>query len=124
MEGAWEAMSRIIIQQENETQLDTIRARVIEQSIWKQGQRIVHGTWTEGSKECWKHRKCTEACKDVQRVGNQFAEVGLEYFGLDYVSKNGVSVMECNSIPPSRTLSRGPIEFRGKFGLRSKFGCR
>ena len=30
MEGAWEAMSRIIVQQENERQLDTIRVRVIE----------------------------------------------------------------------------------------------
>ena len=36
-EGAWEAMSWIIIQQGDERQLDTIRARVIEQSIWKQG---------------------------------------------------------------------------------------
>ena len=32
MEGAWEAMSQIIVQQEDERQLDTIRARVIEQS--------------------------------------------------------------------------------------------
>ena len=30
MEGAWEAMSWIIIQQENERQLDTIRVGVIE----------------------------------------------------------------------------------------------
>ena len=39
MEGAWEAMSQIIIQQEDERQLDTIRARVIEQSNWRQGWR-------------------------------------------------------------------------------------
>ena len=30
MEGAWEAMSWIIIQEESERQLDTIRVRVIE----------------------------------------------------------------------------------------------
>jgi hypothetical protein len=30
VEGAWEAMLRIIVQQENERQLDTISARVIE----------------------------------------------------------------------------------------------
>ena len=30
MEGAWEAMPQIIVQQENERQLDTIRVRVIE----------------------------------------------------------------------------------------------
>ena len=63
-------------------------------------------------------------CEDVRSVGNRVADVGLEYFCLDYVSTNGVSVMERNSIPPSRTSSRGPIEFHGKFGLRSKFGCR
>ena len=61
-------------------------------------------------------------CEDVRSVGNCVAEVGLEYFCLYYVSKNGVSVMERNSIPPSRTSSRGPIEFRGRFGLGSKFG--
>ena len=49
-EGAWEAMSQIIVQQENKRQLDTIRARVIERSNWRQGQRIVHRMWTEGSK--------------------------------------------------------------------------
>ena len=36
--------------------------------------------------------------KDVQSIGNRVAEVGLEYFCLDYVSKNGVSVMEHNSL--------------------------
>ena len=46
MEGAWEAMSWIIIQQENERQLDTIRVGVIERSIWKQGRRIACGTQT------------------------------------------------------------------------------
>ena len=55
--------------------------------------------------------------EDVRSVGNRVTEVGLEYFCPDYVSKNGVSVTECNSIPPSRTSSRGPIEFRGRFGL-------
>ena len=62
-----------------------------------------------------------EAHEDMQRSGNQVAEIGFEYFCLDYVSKNGVSVMEHNSIPPSRTSSQGPIEFHGKFGLGLKF---
>ena len=35
--------------------------------------------------------------EDVQSVGNHVAEVGLEYFCPDYVSKNGVSVMERNT---------------------------
>ena len=35
-------------------------------------------------------------CEDVQSVGNRVAEVGLEYFCPDYVSKNGVSVTERN----------------------------
>ena len=30
MEGAWEAISQIIIQQENKRKIDTIRVRVIE----------------------------------------------------------------------------------------------
>ena len=38
-----------------------------------------------------------EACEDVRKVGNRVAEVGFEYFCLEYVSKNGVSVMECNT---------------------------
>ena len=37
-----------------------------------------------------------EVHKDVRRSWNQVAEVGFEYFCLDYVSKNGVSVTECN----------------------------
>ena len=51
---------------------------------------------TKGSKECWNRRKCMEVCKDVRSIGNRVAEVGLKYFCLDYVSKNGVSVTECN----------------------------
>ena len=43
--------------------------------------------------------------EDVRSVGNRVAEVGLEYFCPDYVSKIGVSVTERNSIPPSRTSS-------------------
>ena len=34
--------------------------------------------------------------EDVRSVGNRVAEVGLEHFCSDYVSKNGVSVMEHN----------------------------
>ena len=97
MEGAREAMSQIIIQQEDERQLDTIRARVIEWSSWRQGQRKACRMQTEGSRECWNHQKCTEVHKDVQRSGNWVAEVRFEYFCPGYVSKNGVSVMECNT---------------------------
>ena len=39
-----------------------------------------------------------EAHKDVQRVGDQVAEVGLKYFCLDYVSKNGVSATACSTL--------------------------
>ena len=35
--------------------------------------------------------------EDVRSVGNRVAEVGLEYFCPDYVSKNGVSVTERNT---------------------------
>ena len=88
-------MSWIIVQQENERQLDTIRARVIERSNWRQDS-----VWnvdrrfrrmSESPEWCGTH-------KDVRSVGNWVAEVGLEYFCLDYVSKNGVSVTECNSM--------------------------
>ena len=96
MEGARDAMSWIIIQQEDMRQLDTIRAKVIEQSIGRQGQRKACGVQTEGSREYRNCRKCTEACKDVRRSGNRVAEVGFEYFCLDYVSKNGMSVTEHN----------------------------
>ena len=99
MEGAWEAMSWIIIQQEGVRQLDTIRARVIEQSNWRQDWRKVHGTWTKGSGECRNRWKCTETCEDVWRSRNWVAEVGFKYFCLDYVIKNGVSVTERNSQP-------------------------
>ena len=73
--------------------------RVIEQSIWKQGRRKACGSQTEGSKECQNFQKCAEVHRDVRRVGNQVAEVGLEYFCPDYVSKNGVSVTERNTFP-------------------------
>ena len=76
MEGAWEAMSWIMIQQESKRQLDTIRVRVIEQSIWKQGWRIVCGTRTEGSKNVGitgntqKHAKmCKESGIELLRLG-------------------------------------------------------
>ena len=36
--------------------------------------------------------------EDVQSVGNHVAEVGLQYFCPDYVSKNGVSVTEHNML--------------------------
>ena len=39
-----------------------------------------------------------EVCEDLQRFGDQVAEFGHKYFCPDYVSKNGMSVMECNKI--------------------------
>ena len=68
MEGAWEAMSRIIIQQESKRQLDTIRARVIERSIWKQGRRIARRMRTEGSENvgiAGSARKCAKMCEEL-----------------------------------------------------------
>ena len=48
---------------------------------------------SESFRNVWKH---AEVCVVVQRVGNRVTEFGFEYFCLDYVSKIGVSVMECN----------------------------
>ena len=79
MEGAWGAMSRIIIQQENERQLDTIRARVMERSIWRQGWGIAHGTRSDGSENVGIIRKCAEACGSVRsRVKGWKSCEGLE----------------------------------------------
>ena len=119
-------MSRIIVQQANERQLDTIRVRVMEQSIWRQGWDSARNA-VRWFRECRNRlemhgnvRKCTKLCKGW---GIEFTEFRFEYFCLDYVSKIGVSVTERNSIPPSRTSSRGPIEIHGKFGLGLNFGC-
>ena len=86
----------------NERQLDTIRARVMERSIWRQGRKIVRGMQSEGSINFGIVRNYVErmeVCKVVQRVGNQVAEYGFEYFCPDYVSKIGVSVTERNNHP-------------------------
>ena len=76
----------------------------------------MHGMRSEGSVGFGIVRNYAEVCEVVRRVGNRVAEYRFEYFCLDYVSKIGVNVTEHNSIPPSRTSSRGPIEFHGKFG--------
>ena len=75
-EGAWEAMSRIIVQQENKRQLDTIRARVIEQSNWRQGRRIACGTRTEGSEECRNHQNGVERVKMCKVSGIELLRLG------------------------------------------------
>ena len=59
-------MSRIIVQQENERQLDTIRARVMEQSIWRQGRGIVRRTRSDGSENVGIIWKCAETCGSVR----------------------------------------------------------
>ena len=78
----------------------------MEQSIWRQGQKIVHGMRSEGSVNFGivrNYAECVEVCKVVRRVGNRVAEYGFEYFCLDYVSKIGVSVMEHNTTSPGST---------------------
>ena len=75
-------MSRIIIQQENERQLDTIRARVMEQSIWRQGQGIVHGTWSDGSENVRIVQKCAEMHGSVQSCAKG-GELSLLSLGLN-----------------------------------------
>ena len=73
-------MSQIILQQVSERQLDTIRVRVIERSIWKQGQRMVCRMQTEGSKNvgiarsAWKHAKtCEESGIELLRLGSNIS---------------------------------------------------
>ena len=78
MEGAWEAMSQIIVQQEDERQLDTIRVRVIEQSNWRQGRRIACGTWTEGSEECWNCRNGADCAKMCEVLGIELLRLGSD----------------------------------------------
>ena len=123
MEGAREAM--YVTDHNTIRRQETIRHNKSESywtKYWEAGSK--ESTWNVDQRfqECRNHQKCVEAHKDVRRSGNQVAEFGFKYFCLDYVCKNGMSVTECNSIPPSRTLSWGPIEFHGKFGLRLKFG--
>ena len=51
------------------------------------------------------YAECVEVCEVVQRVGNRVAEYGFEYFCLDYVSKIGVNVTECNIWKECRQVS-------------------
>ena len=67
MEGKQEAMSQIIVQQEDERQLDTIRMRVIEQSNWRQGRKKACRTRSEGSGECW-----NVMCRRAQRCTKEW----------------------------------------------------
>ena len=90
----------------NERQLDTIRVRVMERSIWRQGRKIVRGMRSKGSinfRIVRNYAECAEVCEVVRRVGNRVAEYGFEYFCPDYVSKIGVSVMEHNNQQPNTT---------------------
>ena len=43
-------------------------------------------------------QKCAEVCEVAKTAGNQVAEFRFEYFCLDYVSKIGMSVTECNTL--------------------------
>ena len=69
-------MSRIIVQQENERQLDTIRVRVIEQSNWRQGRRLACGTWTEGSEEYRNRWNGAERAKMCEVSGIELLRLG------------------------------------------------
>ena len=98
----------------NERQLDTIRVRVMERSIWRQGQKIVCGMRSEGSINFGivrNYAECVEVCEVVQRVGNWVAEYGFEYFCLDYVSKIGVSVTERNICPACMRSASSPRHY-------------
>ena len=62
------------VQQENGRQLDTIRAGVMEQSIWRQGRRVVRGTRSDDSENVGivrNARKRAEVCVVVQNVGSR-----------------------------------------------------
>ena len=77
MEGAWEAMSRIIIQQENERQLNTIRAGVIEWSIWKDGGRVACRMWTKHSENVGITRSAQKHAKMCKELGIELLRLGL-----------------------------------------------
>ena len=51
---------------------------------------------TEGSEEYRNHRNGVECVRMCKVLGIELLRLGLEYFCPDYVSKNGVSVTECN----------------------------
>ena len=70
-------MSRIIIQQENERQLDIIRARVIKWSIWKQGRRIARGMRTKGSENVGIARSAQKCMKTCEESGIELLRLGL-----------------------------------------------
>ena len=63
------------------------------------GGRVKGSMWDAVQKfqSVLESQKCMEACEGVQRSRIQVAEFGCEYFCLDYVSKNGVSITECNN---------------------------
>ena len=67
--------------------------------------------------ECRNHRNGAEHAKMCEVSGIALLRLGSNISAQIMSAKNGVSVMERNSIPPSRTSSRGPIEFHGRFGL-------
>ena len=61
-------------------------------------------------------RKRAKMCKES---GIEFAEVGLEYFCLDYVIKNGVSITECNTMCHSHIMSKPKKQKRNITGLQN-----
>ena len=75
-------MSQIIVQQENERQLDTIRARVMEFSIWRQGRGIVHRMWSNGSENVGIIRKCVGTRRSVRSCAKG-GELSLLSSGLN-----------------------------------------
>ena len=90
------AMPWIMVQQENERQLDTIRARAIERSIRRQGRKDSTRNAVRRFQKCRNHQNGAERAKMCEVSGIALLRLGSDIFCPDYVSKNGVSVTERN----------------------------
>ena len=76
MEGAWGAMPRIMVQQENERQLDTIRARAIERNIRRQGQKDSVQNAVQRFRKCRNHGNGVERAKMCEVSGIVLLRLG------------------------------------------------
>ena len=92
------AMPRIMVQQENKRQLDTIRVRAIERNIRRQGRKDSARNAVRRFRKCRNHRNGAERAKMCEVSGIALLRLGSNISALDYVSKNGVSVTERNNL--------------------------
>ena len=69
-------LCRIIVQQENERQLDTIRVRAIEQNIRRQGQKDSTQNMVQRFQKCWNHRNGAERTKMCEVSGIALLRLG------------------------------------------------